>query len=120
MDVDLGARAQGPDKLGVAARWAATPLLSLRMQSTYLASRDVNEGRMAGTAKLEEHFRGYTLTDFTASYRSRFGELGLGIENLFNKQYVGFYSQSNPAGTNEDYFAGRGRTYTLSWRRSFD
>ena len=47
------------------------------------------------------------------------GEFGLGVENLFDRQYIGYYAQSNPAGTAEDYFAGHGRTFTFSWRRSF-
>ena len=119
MDVELGARSQGPDKLVLAAAWAFAPGASARLQATHLRSRDINVGRMVGTARLEEHFQGYTLADFAASMPTRWGDVGLGIENLFDRQYVGYYSQSNPAGTNDDYFAGRGRTVTLSWRRSF-
>jgi iron complex outermembrane receptor protein len=48
------------------------------------------------------------------------GDFGLGIENLFDRQYIGYFPQANPGGTNEDYFAGHGRTYTLSWRRTFE
>ena len=120
LDVDLGARSQGPDKFVGAVRWALSPSMQLRLQASHYASRDVNEGRMAGTARLEEHFDGYTLADAGFAWASRWGEFGLGIENLFDRQYIGYYAQSNPAGTNEDYFAGRGRTYTLSWRRTFE
>ncbi len=119
LDVSLGARSQGPDKLVLAAACQFAPKGQLRVQATHLASRDINVGRVVGTARLEEHFRGYTLVDMTATHGTAWGDFGLGIENLFNRQYVGYYAQSNPAGTSDDYFAGRGRTLTLSWRRSF-
>lgn len=120
LDVELGARSQGPDKLVAAARWAITPRVTARLQAEHYASRHINPGRVAGTSRLEENFAGYSLADFSLAWASRRGDFGVGIENLFDRQYIGYYAQSNPAGTNEDYFAGRGRTYTLSWRRSFD
>jgi iron complex outermembrane receptor protein len=119
LDLELGARSQGPDKLVLAAAWQFTSRGNVRLQATRLASRDINIGRVAGTAKLEEHFKGYTLADLAATYGTAWGDFGVGIENLFDRQYVGYYAQSNPAGTGDDYFAGRGRTLTLSWRRSF-
>lgn len=119
LDVDLGARSQGPDKMVAAVRWAVTPAVSARLQAEHYASRHINPGRTAGTARLEENFEGYSLADLGVAWSSPWGELGVGIENLFDRQYVGYYAQSNPAGTGEDYFAGRGRTFTFSWRRSF-
>lgn len=120
LDVALGARSQGPDKFIAAVRWAITPSAAVRLQASHFASRDINEGRFAGTARLEEHFDSYALADLGLTWATRWGEFGLGIENLFNRQYVGYFSQANPGGTNEDYFAGRGRTYTLSWKRTYE
>ena len=119
LDVSLGARSQGPDKLVLAAAWQFAAQGTVRLQATRLASRHINTGRVVGSSRLEENFEGYTLADLAASYGTRWGDFGVGIENLFDRQYVGYYAQSNPAGTNDDYFAGRGRTLTLSWRRSF-
>jgi iron complex outermembrane recepter protein len=119
MDVDLGARSQGPDKLVLAARWAFMPGAVGRLQAAHFASRHVNAGRSVGTTRLEENFDGYTLADLSVSWATRSGDWGLGIENLFDRQYVGYYAQSNPSGTDDDYFAGRGRTFTFSWRRTF-
>ena len=119
MDVDLGARSQGPDKLVLGAAWQVTPQAAARLQATHLRSRAINLGRRVGTARLEERFNGYTLADFIGTWNTGWGEFGLGIENLFDRQYVGYFAQANPAGTKDDYFAGRGRTVTLSWRRSF-
>jgi iron complex outermembrane receptor protein len=119
MDVDLGARSQGPDKLVLAARWIFMPGAVARLQAAHFASRHVNTGRTVGTTKLEENFDGYTLADLSVSWATRWGDWGVGVENLFDRQYVGYYAQSNPAGTADDYFAGRGRTLTASWRRTF-
>lgn len=119
MDVDLGARSQAPDKLVLGAQWAFMPGARAGLQAAYLRDRHINTGRMSGTARLEENFEGYTLVDATARFNTRYGDVGVGIENLFDRQYIGYYAQSNPAGTNDDYFAGRGRTFSVSWTRRF-
>lgn len=103
----------------LAAALQLAPKGNVRPQATRLASRHINTGRMVGTSKLEENFKGYTLADLAATYGTAWGDFGVGVENLFDRQYVGYYSQANPAGTNHDYFAGRGRMLTVSWRRRF-
>lgn len=120
LDVALGARSQGPDKLVLGLRWTPLPSTSIRLQAARYASRHINEGRRAGQANLEEHFNGYALADLGVTWATGWGDFGVGIDNLFDRQYIGYYPQSNPAGTGEDYFAGRGRTFTLSWRRMFE
>lgn len=119
LDVDLGARSQGPDKLVLAARWAFRHDAVARLQASRYASRHVNAGRSVGTTRLEENFDGYTVADLSVSWKTRWGDWGLGVENLLDRQYVGYYAQSNPSGTALDHFAGRGRTYTAHWRRGF-
>lgn len=119
MDVDLGARSQAPDKFVLGAQWRFVPGASASLQAVHLRDRHINPGRLSGTARLEENFEGYTLLDATARFATRHGDFGVGIENLLNRQYIGYYAQSNPAGTNDDYFAGRGRTLSVSWARSF-
>ncbi len=119
LDVALSSRYQGPDKLVLAARWAFAPGMAARMQASHYASRHVNIGRTAGTANLEEHFNGYTVADGLLTWATRHDDWSLGVENLFDRQYIGYYAQARPSGTNDDYFAGRGRTYTVAWRRRF-
>lgn len=119
LDVALSSRYQGPAKLVLAARWAFAPTMAARVQASHYASRHVNAGRTAGTANLEEHFDGYTVADVLLTWATRVGDWSLGIENAFDRQYIGYYAQARPSGTNDDYFAGRGRAFTLSWRRSF-
>ena len=119
LDVALGARSQGTDKTVASVRWQATPEVSVRLQGMHLASRHINEGRRVGNTVLEENFDGYSMADLGLTWHSQWGAFGLGIENLFDRQAIGYYAQSNPAGTNEDYFADRGRTFMLSWQRTF-
>lgn len=119
LDVALSSRYQGPDKIVLATRWAFAPGMSARLQASHYASRHVNAGRTVGTANLEEHFNGYTVADALFSWKTSVGDWSMGVQNLFDRQYIGYYAQARPSGTDTDYFAGRGRTYTVSWRRSF-
>lgn len=121
LDLDLGARNMGPDKLMAGVTWRARPDLSLRLQSSTLLDRDINVGRNTNTTRFEEHFAGYTLFDFAATWRTSHGTFGLGIENLLNRHYFGYYVQAdvNAALSNDTYFAGRGRTLTLRYTLEF-
>ncbi|WP_229417052.1 TonB-dependent receptor [Massilia eburnea] len=119
MDVELGARAQGPDKLVAGANWQFMPKANLRLQATTLFDRDINIGRTVKTTNLEEHFNGYTLVDLAGSYDSPWGKVGVGIENLCDRQYIGYYPQSASYKDTSSYFAGRGRTLSVSLTRSF-
>lgn len=119
MDVALGARSQGPDKLVVGGNWQWMPKANLRLQATTLRDRDINIGRTVGTSNLEEHFRGYTLVDLAHSWDSPWGKVGVGIENLTDRQYIGYYPQSTAYKDPVSYFAGRGRTLSVSVARTF-
>jgi iron complex outermembrane receptor protein len=119
LDLDLGARSQGPTKAVLGANWAAAPKTQLRVQATRLFDRDINLGRVVGTSKLEEHFKGYTLADASLGYDSQYGRFGVAVENLFDRQYVGYYSQSAAALDAGNSYAGRGRTLALNWSRLF-
>ncbi len=119
LDLDLGARSQGPDKLVLGALWRLAPGWQAHWTQSVYFSRDANVGKFSGKTSLEEHFKGYTVSDVSVTWESPWGQLGAGMENLFNRRYLTYYSQANYSGTNDDYYAGRGRSLTLSWRRSF-
>ena len=108
-----------PDKLLLAAQWAFAPAMSAQLSASRYLPRHANVGKQSGTTSLEEHFGGYTVVNAVARWASPWGELGVGIENLFDRQYITYYSEAHYAGTGDDYYAGRGRTLTMSWRRSF-
>ncbi|MBT9490949.1 MAG: TonB-dependent receptor [Paucibacter sp.] len=120
LNLELGARSQGPEKLVLGAGWAFAPNWRTQLYVQHLLPRHINAGKLAGTTSLEERFDGYTLADLSISWQTASaGEWGLGLENLFNRAYITYYSQAHYAGSDDDYYAGRGRTATLSWRRSF-
>ncbi len=119
LDLSLNARAQGPDKGVLGANWQWAPKAQLRVQAAHLRDRDINIGRKVGTSNLEEHFKGYTLADMAVTFESAYGRFGVSLENVFDKQYVGYYSQSTAALDAAGTYAGRGRTLALSWNRSW-
>ena len=56
--------------------------------------------------------------DGSVAYRTGAGKLSLGIENLLDKDYFTYYSQSARV-SDEYYFQGRGRTITLGYQLDF-
>ncbi|NHZ95164.1 TonB-dependent receptor [Massilia sp. CCM 8734] len=119
LDLSLNARAQGPDKGVLGANWQWAPKAQLRVQAAHLRDRDINIGRRIGTSNLEEHFKGYTLADMALTFESAYGRFGVSLENVLDKQYVGYYSQSSAALDAAGTYAGRGRTLALSWNRTW-
>lgn len=66
----------------------------------------------------DKKFSGYTITDLYSTYQLPTGQLNLAVENLFNTDYVTYYSQS--ALVHDDrYFKGRGRTLMLGYSVDF-
>ncbi|WP_246589609.1 TonB-dependent receptor [Marinobacterium ramblicola] len=63
-------------------------------------------------------FDGYLLVDASAGYKLPHGQLNLSVANLFDKEYITYYSQSALANDNR-YFMGRGRTLTLGYSLDF-
>jgi iron complex outermembrane receptor protein len=92
-----------------------SPRFSTRLQSLTLLRRSDPDNLPAGD------FDGYTLVDAIATVRVGRGEVSAGLENLFDRRYVTYYSQTL-TGANADnfnYFAGRGRTLSLRYRVTF-
>ena len=101
-----------PDKLSGSVEWNFLDRAQVVLGATTLLGRDINEGR-AG----EEHTHGYTLYDLTVNYdMERYGAFSLGVENLTDKFYFLSFSQIDFF---RNYFAGRGRTVSLTYRIDF-
>ena len=117
----IGVSDINPDKIGASVTWRFLPAGSVSLRGTKLLSRDLSatdvrefDGR---DYSFEEHTRGYTLFDLSASYDfDRYGRFTLGIENLANKQYVLSWSQVD---FYKNYFAGRGRMTSLTYELTF-
>lgn len=102
-------------KLGLHWDRAWTRGFSTRLQSLTLFERADPDHIAAGD------FEGYTLVDLIATKRLGRGDLSLGVENVFDKQYITYFAQTL-TGVNADnfnYFAGRGRTLSVRYRLSF-
>lgn len=67
-----------------------------------------------------KEFGGYTLVDASATYKlgTGKGELRLSLANLFDRDYITYYSQSALVEPKR-YFAGRGRTVSLGYALRF-
>ncbi|HYP17072.1 MAG TPA: TonB-dependent receptor [Opitutus sp.] len=94
--------------------WTST--FSTRVQSMTLLPRDDPDNIPAGD------FHGYTLVDLVANWRvSPAQTLTLGVENVLDRSYISYYSQTltGANATNANLFAGRGRSLTIRWRYEF-
>ncbi len=110
-----------PDKFAAAVTWNFLPNADATLGFTSLFGRHLRgsdtrayDGR---TFSYDEQTHGYTLFDLGVNYdMARYGKLSLGVENLFDKQYILSWSQL--AGY-QNYWAGRGRmtsvTYTITF-----
>jgi iron complex outermembrane receptor protein len=70
------------------------------------------------TALVKDDFIGYTVADAFARYALPVGAVSLGVQNLFDQQYISYNSDTTlPA--KDKFYAGRGRTLTLGWEARF-
>jgi len=99
-----------PDTLKLAWSAAWNEKLSSHLQYSRYFDRSVDD------PKLE--FDGYGLFDASLAYRLPVGRASLGVENLTDEDYFTYYSQAARV-SDEYYFKGRGRTFTLSYQLDF-
>jgi iron complex outermembrane receptor protein len=112
LNVQLGIVNIAPDKLNLSATWTPTDAVSLSFGMDKTFDRTVRTGQT-----VTERTTGRTLFDLTAKYKMKdVGTVSLGVENLFNKYYFLAFSQIDFF---QNYFAGRGRTVSLTLRSDF-
>lgn len=114
IDTDLDGANISPDRLNLAASFVRGPL-SARIQTQFYLSRDF-QGLVRDP---RNDFGGYTLTNATVRYQTGIGALSLSAQNLFNKQYITYASDTQRPTDNTFFFAGRGRSLTLGWDYRF-
>ncbi|MDL0432739.1 TonB-dependent receptor [Marinobacter sp. TBZ242] len=95
-------------RLSWSAAW--TQALSSHLQFSQFLDRDI-EGD-------DKDFDGYALLDGSMAYQTRAGKFSLGVENLLDRDYFTYYSQSARV-SDQYYFQGRGRTVTLGYQLDF-
>jgi iron complex outermembrane receptor protein len=112
VDDDLDGANISPDRINFAADYAAGPW-SARLASRIYLSRSF-DGQPAAS-----DFEGYTLLDAFVAYRTQIGEFALAVQNLTDEFYVTYDSDTVRVTDDSRFYAGRGRTFTLSWRGEF-
>jgi len=112
VDIDLDGGNISPDRLNLAADYASGRF-SARAQARFYLSRSF-EGQ-----SYEAAFEGYTLLDAYVGYRTDFGVLSLGVQNALDEYYLTYDSDTVRVTDDSRYFAGRGRTMTLSLQSEF-
>ena len=96
-----------PDKFGSSMTWRYDDKATLTLGETTLLGREINVGK--GNF---EKTRGYTLFNLSTTYSlGKWGDVSLGIENLLDRYYILTWAQIDQF---QNYFAGRGRTYTVT------
>lgn len=114
-DTDIDGLNIAPNRLNVFLEGTPVRRLTARVQASTLFDR-----RFGGLAAARgRDFNGFTTADMSLGYDTRAGVLRLGVENLFNRRYIVYFSQVETAAGNDTYFAGQGRAFTLSFERRF-
>lgn len=114
-DTDLDGSNIAPNRLNLFVETPAASRVFARVQVSSLFARTFT----GVAAPKGVDFGGYTTADLSFGMNTRAGVLRLGVENLLDKQYVTYFSQVDTARTNDAFFAGVGRSFTLSLARRF-
>ena len=117
----IGVSDINPDKIGASITWNFNPDGDLTLTGTQLLDRDLSGSDVREfddrEFEFEEHTDGYALFDLTMNYRvENVGRFTVGIENLFDKQYILSWSQVD---FYLNYFAGRGRMASFTYEYTF-
>lgn len=114
LESDLDGANIAPDRLNLHAAWQGERL------SARLGMRSYFEREFDGPAfQSRDDFGGYALFDAFVGYRMGRHRLSLGVQNLTDKNYITYYSDTVGAGDTLRYFAGRGRTFTIGVTSDF-
>lgn len=112
IDADLDGANISPDRLNLAAAYDHGPL-SARVQTNVFLSRKFDGQPPA------YDFAGYVVTDATIRYQTRIGGFTLAAQNLFDRFYIDYYSDTVRPTDDAHFFAGRGRNITIGWDYRF-
>lgn len=115
VDTDLDGTNISPDRLNLNASYNKGPVSAL-VQTQFFLGRTFH-----GKANPDPRnsFGGYNITDASLRYQTGFGGLSLSVQNLFDKFYIDYSSDTRLPTDNLAYFAGRGRTFALGWDYRF-
>lgn len=124
VDTDLGGINVAPDRLNIFAEWNGTTDIlgggqlpvNARVQASHFFDRNVHGP--GAPSPTNQNFDGYTLVDLNMGIMTGVGDFRFGVENLLDEQFITYYSQTATP-LNERYFAGRGRTFSVTYEKQF-
>ncbi|WP_114391824.1 TonB-dependent receptor [Oleisolibacter albus] len=124
VDTDLDGPNIAPDRLNGWVEGTIAQDWTLRLQGAWLMQRDFEGPGIAAANQQANDFQGYALFDAAVGYQGtiagqNLGAFTLSIQNLLDRQYITYISDTDRATDNLRFFAGRGRTLTLRWTRDF-
>ncbi len=110
LDAKLDGLNIAPNRLitSLSSRWSDK--LDSFVQANYALDRKFDDPN--------KEFNGYVLVDAAVGYKLPHGKLNVSVANLFDKDYITYYSQSAVV-RDERYFKGRGRTVTVGYSYDF-
>lgn len=114
LESDLGAADIGPDRLNLSLDVTPAGPFRGRLQAFRYFDRDFLDGDGAVTAR----FDGYTTADASLATSVGASTVTISVANLLDEQFITYYGQAAST-RNDRYFAGRGRTLTLSVESRF-
>ncbi|WP_260581816.1 TonB-dependent receptor [Sphingopyxis sp. PET50] len=115
VDTDLDGTNISPDRLNLNASYNKGPISALVQTQVFLSR--AYHGKANPDPR--NNFGGYTITDASLRYETGIGGLSLSVQNLFDKFYIDYSSDTRLPTDNLAFFAGRGRTFTLGWDYRF-
>ena len=113
VDSDLGGTNISPDRVNLSWQRQWTPALSSRIQVNHLRERRVKDSNDVTV----NQFDGYTTVDASAEINVGPGVLSVSVQNLTNRDYYTYYSQSSPNDLRN--FKGIGRSFGLAYQLNF-
>lgn len=118
VDTDLDGVNISPDRVNLSATYNGGRVSAI-VQTQYYLSRNFHAGAGVAQPDPRNNFGGYAVTGASIRYQTGFGGIGLSVQNLFDKFYIDYSSDTRLPTDNLAYFAGRGRSFTLTWDYAF-
>lgn len=118
VDTDLDGVNISPDRVNLSATYNRGPVSAI-LQTQYYLSRSFHADAGRPQPDQRNSFGGYAVTDASIRYQTGLGGVRLSVQNLFDKYYIDYSSDTRLPNDDRAYFAGRGRSFTLSWDYSF-
>lgn len=112
LDADLDGANIAPNRLNLHADYSTGPF------DARLTMRKYFSRKFDGEPEAND-FSGYTLFDAFLGYRIGRHRVALGVQNLTDKQYITYFSDTQGPTDDLRFFAGRGRTFTLGVTSEF-